>query len=356
MQFDENGSGQMTNANLSHRYLWGPAVDQLLSDEQIAPSSSGQGYNVSAPGTVVWPLTDNVGTVRDLAICDLTSGTTSVVNHLDYSSFGQLLSQTNPATGNTAAVDCLFGFTGRAFDPNTGLQNNLNRWYNASLGRWESPDPMGLGPDSNPYRYCGNGPTDGTDPSGLFEPVEWALAGGVFVGSTIGGYFLGRPVGTAVGTWWSTPRPVELAKQADGSTLVTVNEDYNIVILFGHGNATTPHKFKPMTATAVVGFVGCDANATNGTIPLPNRIPGLGPITGDLTNWQTSGVVDAWVLIRKNAIGVAAKLIHGGVKKVTIRGVLGYAGSDQTNWQMPRQWTDVITADNLTEKENEYAQ
>ena len=104
-------------------------MDQLLSDEQIAPQSSGQGYNVSTPGTVVWPLTDNVGTVRDLAICDLTTGTTAVVNHLDYNSFGQLLSQTNPATGNAAAVDCLFGFTGRPLDTNTGLQNNGFRWY-----------------------------------------------------------------------------------------------------------------------------------------------------------------------------------------------------------------------------------
>ena len=97
----------MTNADLSHRYLWGPAVDQLLSDEQLSPlpsgegqgeGAAGEGYNVSTPGTLVLPLTDNVGTVRDLAICDLASGTTSVVNHLSYNSFGQLLSQTNPAT------------------------------------------------------------------------------------------------------------------------------------------------------------------------------------------------------------------------------------------------------------------
>ena len=30
-----------------------------------------------------------------------------------------------------------------------------------------SQDPTGLGPDSNPYRYCGNGATDATDPTGL---------------------------------------------------------------------------------------------------------------------------------------------------------------------------------------------
>ena len=30
-------------------------------------------------------------------------------------------------------------------------------------------DPSGLGPDVNPYRYCGNSPTNGTDPTGLAE-------------------------------------------------------------------------------------------------------------------------------------------------------------------------------------------
>ena len=44
LQFDENRQRlQMTNADLSHRYLWGPAVDQLLSDEQMSPLSSRAG-------------------------------------------------------------------------------------------------------------------------------------------------------------------------------------------------------------------------------------------------------------------------------------------------------------------------
>ena len=171
LQFDESGSGQMTNANLSHRYLWGPAVDQLLSDEQLSASSSGQGYNVAAPGTVVWPLTDNVGTVRDLAICDLTTGTTSIVNHLDYSSFGQVLSQTNPATGNTAAVDCLFGFAGLPFDQGSGTFRTPARPYDPVTGRWIEPYPTGFkAGDTNLYRYVGNSPTDAVDPSGLAAP------------------------------------------------------------------------------------------------------------------------------------------------------------------------------------------
>ncbi len=60
-----------------------------------------------------------------------------------------------------------------------------------------SQDPTGLGPDSNPYRYVANGPTNATDPSGLQEPVEdvaaaaivmkwaWRAAGGYSTVSTL---------------------------------------------------------------------------------------------------------------------------------------------------------------------------
>ncbi len=81
-----------------------------------------------------------------------------------YDAFGNETSRT-PAL-NVAAVDCLFGYTGQPFDTTTDLQNNLNRWYEPSTHVWLSQDPLGLGPDANPYRYCGNAPTDGTDPSG----------------------------------------------------------------------------------------------------------------------------------------------------------------------------------------------
>ena len=43
---------------------------------------------------------------------------------------------------------------------------NHVRWFDPTVGRWLSEDPSGLGPDSNPYRYCENARGDGTDPSG----------------------------------------------------------------------------------------------------------------------------------------------------------------------------------------------
>ena len=69
------------------------------------------------------------------------------------------------------AIDTIFGYTARPMDEETGLQNNLNRWYDSTTGRWLSKDPIGFNAgDPNLYRYVGNGPTNATDPSGLAPP------------------------------------------------------------------------------------------------------------------------------------------------------------------------------------------
>ncbi len=60
------------------------------------------------------------------------------------------------------------GVVARPFDAATGLQNNLNRWYDPATGRWLSEDPIGFeGGDANLYRYVENLPTVHIDPTGL---------------------------------------------------------------------------------------------------------------------------------------------------------------------------------------------
>ena len=130
------GPTQMTNANLTHRYLWQPdAIDQLMADEQVT--------NPNAPGNVVFPLTDQEGAIHDLAAYNVASGLTSVVNHQVYDAFGKLLSSTNPSTGEAPTVTCLFGYTGQPTDPGgrSGLQNNLNRWYSPAGDALDEPKP-----------------------------------------------------------------------------------------------------------------------------------------------------------------------------------------------------------------------
>jgi hypothetical protein len=139
MQFQKTSAtgsaSALTASDLSDRYLWGPAVDQLLADDQL------QG----ATPQVVWTLGDNENTIRDLAT--YSGGVTAIMNHRVFSAYGELLSQTDPSATpiSPAAVDCLFDYTGRPEDTATGLQFNggagqVGRWYDAITGRWLSED------------------------------------------------------------------------------------------------------------------------------------------------------------------------------------------------------------------------
>jgi RHS repeat-associated protein len=61
-------------------------------------------------------------------------------------------------------------------DKVTGQQNNLNRWYDPKVGRWASVDPDGFAAgQTNLYVYCGNSPTNATDPTGCLTPEAQAL-------------------------------------------------------------------------------------------------------------------------------------------------------------------------------------
>ena len=109
-------------SDLSHRYLWGPAVDQILADESVD--------SLTSAGDILWPLTDHLGTTRDLATYDAVENESSVASHRVFDSFGNLVYQSDDG------VTILFGFTARPFDVASGLQWNLNRWYVSTLGVW----------------------------------------------------------------------------------------------------------------------------------------------------------------------------------------------------------------------------
>jgi RHS repeat-associated protein len=150
LQFERADSEYIQATNLSHRYLWGAAVDQILADEVV---------DNGGDEDVLWTLGDHLNTVRDLAV--YTSGQTTVATHRVFDAFGK----ETPST--PAGLDSIMGFTGKPLDHDTGLQNNINRWYEAGTGKWLSEDPIGFkARDVNLYRYVGNGPMNATDPSG----------------------------------------------------------------------------------------------------------------------------------------------------------------------------------------------
>ncbi len=107
--------------------------------------------SLGSGGNVQWPLGDHLGTVRDIADLNEGTGVTAVTNHRTYNAYGKLVAETN------AAVDLIFGFTGKQLDDATGLQHNLFRWYDSNLGQWLSEDPLGFAAgDENVRRYVSN--------------------------------------------------------------------------------------------------------------------------------------------------------------------------------------------------------
>lgn len=68
--------------------------------------------------------------------------------------------------GRTVDDGTPLGFPGQYHDTETGLDYNLYRYYDATLGRYYSSDPLGLAAGFNPYAYVPN-PTVFADPLGL---------------------------------------------------------------------------------------------------------------------------------------------------------------------------------------------
>ena len=86
------------------------------------------------------------------------------------------------AWGNLEAGANVLGyaFTGREWDPDTGLYYYRARYYDPRLGRFISEDPMGFNAgDPNFYAYVFSNPANRVDPSGLevqecFRPMVGA--------------------------------------------------------------------------------------------------------------------------------------------------------------------------------------
>ena len=87
-----------------------------------------------AGGKSVWYLPDRLGTIRDLV-----SDAAALVDHIDYTVYGEVESETASLVGDR------FKYTGLMFDQEVGLDYDKARWYAASIGRFLSQDPIRIG-------------------------------------------------------------------------------------------------------------------------------------------------------------------------------------------------------------------
>ena len=145
--------------NLKIRYL--AAVDRIFAEGAV-PS-------LTQADTTTWGLVDNLGSERYVI-----GNSSNVEDELVYNSFGVISYESNPS------VHHFTGFAGGHADPNTGLVNDYERWYQASDAKWLSNDPTGFrAGDTNLSRYGFNDATDRIDRTGE-HPALIALVAVVY--------------------------------------------------------------------------------------------------------------------------------------------------------------------------------
>lgn len=91
---------------------------------------------------------------------NLTDSSGSVTNSYSYSTFGEIVSQTGTAPN-------LYQFSTKLYNFTTGLVHFGFRYYDPSVGRFITVDPLGMVNGPNLYAYCINSPVNFIDPSGL---------------------------------------------------------------------------------------------------------------------------------------------------------------------------------------------
>ena len=77
----------------------------------------------------------------------------------------------------TSSLGNPYLFTGRRYDPKTGLYYYRARYYDYYTGRFLQPDPIGYDDGMNLYTYCGDNPIKWIDPGGFCkrDDVEYIL-------------------------------------------------------------------------------------------------------------------------------------------------------------------------------------
>ena len=129
-------------------FVHGPGIDNHLAAVFGDTPDSGEHYYYHV---------DGLGSVTAV-----TNGAGKEVATNRYDSFGKLVAQTG-----SLPFASTYTYTGREWDAEAGLYYYRARYYDPSLGRFISEDPIGFAGGTNFYAYVENNPLKWVDPWGL---------------------------------------------------------------------------------------------------------------------------------------------------------------------------------------------
>jgi len=163
-EYTYNGAGQrtkkvtQTETRIFHYDLKGHLIAETNTTGQMLAEYVYLGYQLLSmikPGEAVYYFhNDHLGTPQVL-----TDDTQTIAWKAVYTPFGD-------AVTSIATVENSFRFPGQYYDPETGLHYNYFRYYNPQIGRYITPDPIGLWGGINLFVYGLNNPSKYTDEYG----------------------------------------------------------------------------------------------------------------------------------------------------------------------------------------------
>ena len=146
-------------------FLWDPQTQNNLEDIEVGSGATrathqhGTGMDqlvgTEGPAGTRGYVTDALGSVR--VVQDPIG---NVTGRYGYTAYGE-------PRGEQESEGNRFRFTGREWEPESGLNFTRNRYYRPSCGCWVSADPIGFDGGMNLWGYVNENPTTLSDPLGL---------------------------------------------------------------------------------------------------------------------------------------------------------------------------------------------